>query len=212
MSNVVASAIFCAKNTKKAENGDWGRTPVAIGQARNIVDSIMAFDNAVGRTTKTAVDGYNTIAKSEKLLEYAGKGVKYIAAHINPLICISSGAKVLTSDDKTSTLVQQTASLGAMFAGEAWMKKNLDKSLIKIWKTLSEMKCTKGLTEKALEFVKTHKCEGKIPTIIHGVAFVIGSCSAYAVGEKFGNLLTGAKTTSQTDSPEKTQTTDKTEV
>lgn len=185
MSNVVASAIFCARNTKKAENGDWGRAPVAIGQARNIIDSVMSYDNAIGRGTQNWVNKFNAAAESEKVLHGMGKAVNFLAKNINPLICVTSGVKVLTAEDKHSTLIQETAALSAMFAGEAWMKNNLSK--------VTEIKGIDKIAEKIMAFSKTFKGGGAIPAAIKGTAFVIGSCTAYNVGSKFGHLLTDKK-------------------
>lgn len=185
MSNVIASAIFCARNTKKAENGDWGRVPVAVGQARNIVDSVLSYDNAIGRGTQHFVNGLNTAAESEKVLRGLGKTVNFFAKNINPLICVTSGVKVMTAEDKHSTLIQETAALSAMFAGEAWMKDNLSK--------VAEIKGIDKIAEKVMAFSKTFKGGGVIPAAIKGTAFVIGSCTAYNMGSKFGHLLTDKK-------------------
>jgi len=118
MGNVLASAIFCIRNEDKVKNGDIGRLPVAIGQGRNVVNSIMSFDNAIGKTAKTAVDALEIASKDEALLKYAGKAVNFVGDHINPLICVSSGIKVLTSDDKASAFVTQASALSGMFAVE----------------------------------------------------------------------------------------------
>lgn len=180
---VTRSAIFGTRNIEKTEEGHIGKASVAAGQGAKVVDYICTLDNKVGKTTKTAVDALKKVAQNEKLLDYAGKAVNFAAKNINPLICASAGIDVFMSEYKESALVTNATALGAMFAAEHWMKNNLDK--------LPEKKELKGISEKVMKFARENKCEGKLPGIIHGVAFVVGSCTAYNVGNKFGNLLLG---------------------
>lgn len=184
MPNVISSAIFCARNVDKAENqGKVGRWSVAAGQAKKVADHVSTLDNTLGREAQAAIDAFKTASKSSKALEYAGKAVDFAAKNINPLICVSSGIDVLMADDKESALVTNTAALTSMFAGEKLMKEYMDE--------IPKIKGVDRIAEKVLEFAKKFKCEGKLPSIIHGVAFVTGSCLAYSAGEGFGKLLLG---------------------
>lgn len=184
MSNVVSSAIFCVRNVDKAENqGKVARWAVVTGQAKKVTDYVVKLDNNLCKSAKSAVDSLSTFAKSEKLFDYAGKAVNFAAKNINPLICVSAGIDVLNADDKETALVTNATALTSMFAVEELMKKYLDE--------IPKMDFMKGITKKVMQFAKNNKCEGKLPTIIHGVAFVAGSCTAYNLGEKFGYLLLG---------------------
>ena len=186
MSNVdvVATGIFCAKNVDKAtEQGKIGRIGVAAGQCKNLLTEVAKYDNAAGEGSKVVLSTMRNMANNDALLKFAGKAVNFAADNINPLICVSAGIDVLTADDKKSALITNTTALGSMFAVESLMKKHLD--------DIPKMDCMKGISEKVLKFAEGTKAEGKLPSIIHGVAFVIGSCTAYAAGEKFGHLLTG---------------------
>lgn len=184
MSNIISSAIFCARNVDKAEDqGKVGRWGVAAGQMKKVTDYVSTLDNSLGKGTKATIDTLHTVAKSEKLLDFAGKAVDFASKNINPLICVSAGIDVLNSDDKQSAVVTNTTALASMFAVEDLMKKHMDK--------VPKMKCMKSIVEKFAKFEKENKCEGKIGTIIHGVAFVAGSCTAYNIGQQFGNLLIG---------------------
>lgn len=190
MSNVVSSAIFCARNVDKAESqGKIGRWAVAAGQAKKVADHVASLDNIYGKHAKASIDALKTLSKSEKLLHYAGKAVDFASRNVNPLICVSAGIDVLSSDDKESALVTNGTALASMFAVEHLMKKHLSE--------IPKMECMKGITEKVLKFAGGSKAKGKIPSIIHGVAFVVGSCTAYGVGEKFGQLLVGKKAEQQ---------------
>lgn len=178
--------IFGGRSLDKAEtNGDPVRGLIACGQIFNAAKSAEKLDGTIGQSAKTAVDAFKSLSKSDKLFGYAGKALKIVGDNINPLICISSGIDVLTSEDKTSAFITNGCALSSMFAVEHLMKKHLD--------DIPKMECMKGITEKVLKFSEGSSAKGKIPSIIHGVAFVIGSCTAYSVGQKFGELLVGPK-------------------
>jgi len=182
MSNPVSSMIFCARNFDKAENENKvGRWAVVAGQAKKVTDYVVTLDNQLGKESKAAVDVLSKHAKNEKLLDFAGKAVNLASKNINPLICVSSGIDVLRSDDKESTAVVAGSALATMFVGENLMKKHLD--------DIPKIKGVDKIAEKVMKVAKDCKIEGKVPAIIHGVAFVVGSCTAYNVGEKFGKLL-----------------------
>lgn len=207
MSNVVSSMIFCARNVDKAENqGKVGRWPVAIAQANNIFKAVADYDSKLGNTAKAALDAIHTASSEEKLLECATKGVNFLSKNINPLICVSAGLDVLTSDDKEAALATNTAALTSMFAVEGLMKKHLDGLIIsaknkvltvenaekiaqKLTKVAKGDKVADKVAEGIIKFAKDDKGKGKVHSIIHGVAFVIGSCTAYDAGDKFGKLL-----------------------
>lgn len=194
MSNVFSSAIFCARNTNKAESGDYGRIPVAIGQAKNVMNSIMTLDNTIGKGAKTAVDAFHQVCKSEPILEYIGKGVDLASKHVNSLICISAGLKVYNSDDKLSAAVQQTSALVSMFTVESLMKKYLDE--------IPKIKGIDKIAQKVLQFSAKTPGAKPIPAIIKGVTFVIGSTAGFMAGEKFGKLLTAGREAKQAEETE----------
>jgi len=182
MSNPVSSLIFCCRNVDKVEYEDkMGRFPVAIAQANNVFQAVQKLDGTVGKTAKTASDVLANAAKEEKVLAYAGKGVKFLSEHVNPLICVSSGLDVLKADDKEKAFVTNATALGAMFLVEDQMKKHLD--------DIPKQKIFKKVVEKIMKFAESYKCEKGLPAVAHGVAFVVGSCTAYSLGEKFGNLV-----------------------
>lgn len=185
MSNIVSSAIFCARNVDKAENQDKvGRWAVAAGQAKKVVDYVVKLDTEVGKNAQEAVNLFKKISEKQKVIQYAGKyagkAVDIASRNVNPLICVSSAIDVLQAKDKESALVTNATALSAMFAGESLMKKHLD-DVVKI-KGIDE------IAKKVLDFAAKHNFKG-LPAIVHGAAFVVGSCAAYSVGEKFGNLL-----------------------
>lgn len=182
MTNAVASAIFCARNIDKSEKGEYGRIPVFIGQGKNVINSIMTLDNAVGKTTQSAVEAVHKMAKAEPLLGTLGKGIEFASKNINFLICVSGGVKVATADDKVSAAIEQTSALGAMFGAEYLMKKHMD-SLLKV-------DGISHVNKKIQNLAASQKEYKALPKMIRGILFVVGSCAGFGIGEKIGKSLT----------------------
>lgn len=192
MSNVISSAIFCARNVEKAETQDKvGRWAVAAGQAKKVFDYVQTLDNKVGEKARSAQSVMKTVAKEEKIVKGIGKAVDYASKNVNPLICVSSGIDVLRSDDKEYTAVTSAAALAAMFGTEAFMKDHMDSVAKKGVEKLSKIKGASKIIEKVATTIKGSKYGKAAPAIVHGTAFVVGSCLGYAGGEEFGKLLIG---------------------
>lgn len=198
MANVVSSIIFCARNIDKAENqGRVGRWPVAIAQANNIFKSVKKLDNSLGKGARTASEILQKGAKGEKLLDSTVKGLNVLSKNINPLLCISAGIDVLNSDDKVEAITTNTMSLASMFTVEGLMKKHLDNCIEIGKKGILKAGTTNETLGKIVKSISKTKHSNKISAIVSGVAFVIGSCTAYSVGSKFGELLVVKKENSQ---------------
>ena len=184
IASAVAAGIFCARNVDKAENqGRIGRWVPAGGQLANVTKYVSSLDNKVGKGTQEAVNIFRKAAQNEKLLDYAGKAVNFASKHVNHFLVASAGIDILMADDKEEAIVTNTTALGSMFAVEKLMKEHL--------KDIPKMERMKGISEKVMKFAKENKCEGKLPGIIHGVAFVLGSCTAYGAGEQLGKFILG---------------------
>ena len=203
MSNIVSSTIFCGRNIDKAKNQEKvSRYSVAVGQSKNVFDKVKHFketqsvinnvktvfnevlslDTKLEKSTKSALTSLSIFAENSKSLEYVGKAVDFAGKHVNQLICVSSGIDILKADDKEAAFVTNTTALMTMFGVEKLMKKHLD--------NIPKTKCMERITKKVLKFAEKKPFRG-IPAIIHGVSFVIGSCTAYSIGEKFGKILIG---------------------
>lgn len=189
MSNIVSSAIFCARNFDKTESKlqddktsvAASRFLIAAGQGKKVLDYVRTLDNEIGHGANGAVDAVKAVGKDNKLFKYGVEAIDFASKKINPLIIASSGLDVLTSDDKDSTLITNAGALSAMFATEDLMKKHMDK--------IPKMKYIKPIAEKIMKFAAKHGMEARLPAAVHGVAFVVGSCAAYSMGEKFGSLV-----------------------
>lgn len=165
----VANILFTIRNGNRANNGEGGRGLVTVGQAAKFFKQVSNYDNMFGKGTRSAINAFNRISENDKVFRGISKGVKFASEHINPLICVSSGINVLTSEDKQSAVIAEAGNLAGMFAMEGWMKKNLD-----------------GIVDK-LPISKKWK------PIVRGIAFVIGSIGAsticYNIGKKIAKNL-----------------------
>ncbi len=159
-----STLLFFIRNGKRAQDGEGGRGFVAIGQGAKVFKQISEYDNIFSRGAKSAVNAFKAVAENDKVFNGIAKGVKFASENVNPLIVVSSGINVLTSEDKQSTVIAEAGNLAAMFAIEGWMKKNLDNLL------------------KDLPISK------KWYPIVRGIAFVIGSIGASTAGYKLGKF------------------------
>lgn len=182
LTDAVKATIFGARRANKVTEEDYGSLPVATGQIKNAINSIMALDNKIGKGAQTAVDVFQKACKSEPILEYVGKGAKLAGDHVNSLICLSAGIKVFNADDKVAAGVQQGVALTSMFAVESLMKKHMD--------DITKIKGVDKIAQRVLEFSAKTPGFKPLPAIIKGVAFVIGSTTAFMVGEKVGKYAT----------------------
>ena len=180
----VSSLIFACRNVDKTKGGEIGRAPVAAAQGIKVANEVVRYNKALSTGADAAISAFDTIAKHSKVVDYGLKGVRWAVNNVNPLICVSSGIKTLTAEDKISTAIKEVGALSTMFAGEAIAKKLLNN------KELHKNIATK-LTEYAPKLMTKAKplFSGKIGNIIKGLTFVGASIASYTVGEKLGNNL-----------------------
>ena len=171
MFSAISSAIFAYRNVGKTKNGEIGRAPVAAAQAVSVVNEVARYNATLAKGADAAISVFNKVAGKSKVAECVVKATKWGVNNVNPLICVSSGIKIATSEDKTSTAIKEVGALTAMFAGESIAKKALP------------------------ELVKKLPVGNKAGAVIKGLAFVGASIASYAIGEKIGtDLAKEAKT------------------
>ncbi len=183
----IPSGIFCYRNCKKVENGEKARSTVAFAQGAKIVDAFTRYNDSTIKTTNKALSIFNKYAQKSKLVDYTGKAVNWATHNVNPLICMASGVKVLTSDDKTRTGITEIGALSGMFLGEGLIKHTMPKYINEsnIQKLANKFKDTKFLKGIAKAITKPGN-SGKAASIIKGLLFVCGSISSYSIGQKIG--------------------------
>ena len=163
MFSAISSAIFAYRNIGKTQRGEIGRAPVAAAQTAGVISEIARYNATLAKGTDAAVGVFTNLAKKSKVMEGVVKATKWGVNNVNPMICVSSGIKVLKSD--TIQTLKEIGALSAMFAGEAIAKKALP------------------------ELVKKLPVGGKVGAIIKGLGFVAASICSYAIGEKLGDNL-----------------------
>ncbi|MBR5554817.1 hypothetical protein IKU74_02275 [bacterium] len=187
MFSPVASTIFAFRNAEKTKNGEVGRSVVTVGQGVGVLKEVAKYDNIFAAGAKGALDAFNTMAKENKALSYAGKCLKFTADNVNPLICASGVIKVAMSDDKVHDGIVESVSLAGMFAGEALMKDNFNDFFNeKTFKSIAKKAEQSGVLKDFAELVQKSKYTGKVASVLKGVAFVMGSIGSYSLAQKVG--------------------------
>lgn len=102
---------------------------IASGQilnaAKDTSSIIKGSATTLAENITSAEESIKALSKSDKTIKGIAKVVNFTADNINPLICATSGLKVLTSDEKEKDAVKESIALGTMFASEAAAKKVL---------------------------------------------------------------------------------------
>lgn len=185
MFSAVASSFFAVRNAKKTEDGEVGRSAVALGQTAGVVQEVAKYDGAIANTARSACSVFSDLAKQSKAFEYAGKFTQFAVNNVNPLICVSGGIKTLMSDDKVKTGTIEAAALAAMFAGEGLTKRYYDKAInSQTCKNLIQKASKAPVLKSLFEYLSKNKLEGKAGMIIKGLTFVTASITSYNAGEK----------------------------
>lgn len=189
----ISSLLFFGRNGFVAASEDKFKEPQMVGQAgnfgKNLAEHLAKYDNAAGKTARTAVDALKMAAESDKVIGYAGKTLDFAMRYVNPLICVSAGIDILRSKDPKTTSIIDLTALACMFGGEYWFN-HYAKEILKV----------KGI-DKIAEGIMKCKHGDKIAEIIRGVAFVLTSYASYNVGKKFGTMV--ARTVKEPEQEEK---------
>jgi len=139
---IVSSMAFAVRNTDKCiRKGDKTRGAVALCQSVGTLDNVsQATSSIFSNVTKTAgnvlskADGvvekvFSKIDKSGEFLDGAMKATgattkigALAQKAVNPLLCISSGIRVMKDDDQYAALIEETGAMTGMFAAESAMK------------------------------------------------------------------------------------------
>ena len=183
----VSSLAFGVRNAGKVANGDVGRAPIPFVQSFNAVCDAAA-NGAKNGFVKVSEGANKLIEHADKLGAKAGvenassKIFKTTSKLVNPLLCGAAGVRVLRDEDKKSALIEETAGLTAMFAGEGIYKafRNVTESAIKnnsyenIAKDLTNCKSKFGLTgmmtKKAGNILQNAPKDGVLKKAITGIA------------------------------------------
>lgn len=177
----VATLVFGIRRADKAENGDVGSWAVAAGQGTKFVNGLAQCESPIGKKTQSCLDYLKGASKNEKLLDYAGKGLKWMSEHVNPLIIGVSVFDTITSDDPASAFVTNTTALSSMFAAEHLMKTKVKEPMLN---SVMDM-------AKASKNVHIAKHAKTVAGVAYDAAFLGASIGSYYLGNKIGEALLG---------------------
>lgn len=166
MSNPISSIIFAYRNVDKTQKGEIGRAPVAAAQSMNVLGELAKYNKLIAKGANATTSFLEKYATKSDIVRYSLNGVNWATKNVNPLICISGGAKVIMSDNKLETGINEACSLSTMFAGEAIAKEILPK------------------------IVKKLPVGSKVGGIIKGLLFVGASIGSYSLGSFIGKDIT----------------------
>ena len=216
---IAKNAVFSSRRTDRAVNADnvavsLGNANVAAGQIKNAMEAadLLAKGSKSGifAACKGAKDAIVSMSEGSKVLQGAGKVVEFTADHINPVITVVGGVKVLTADNKEDALTQEALALGGMFFAEGITKEALmmEKKVkdpvtgkkvyvkrTKLYDSNPMLKAQAENIEKAInDYCSTKKLFGKIsmkhaPNIGKALLFVGASIGGYAAGQALGEKI-----------------------
>lgn len=177
----VASLVFGIRRADKAENGDFGSWAVAAGQGTKFVNGLAQCESPIGKKTQSVLEYLKDASKSEKLISYAGQGLKWTSEHVNPIIIGVSVLDTITADDPASAFVTNTTALSSMFAAEHLVKTKLKTPIMNSVMDIA----------KASKNAKIAKHANTFAGLAYDAAFLGASIGSYYVGNKLGEALLG---------------------
>lgn len=214
----VSGLVFSSRRTNKALEADNPMVSImnldiATGQvfkagecALNIAQE-SENKNGITNLITSAEENIKEMSKSAKAFSTAEKVIKFTADHINPIIMVTSGIKIATSDDIEKAALIEVPAVGTMlFVTEPLYKKivgisktkRIDGKLIaieqdplfkeQIEKAIKKNPFMENQIKAISDFCKTSKFFKHAPNVIKGLGFVFASIGGYELGKCIGEL------------------------
>lgn len=178
---LVRSTLFGIRNADKVVNtNDKGRILADVGQLTNAAKAAAQLDNALGKGAQAAINAMGSVAENNKALSLASKGARWASQNVNPLLIGAAGYRVLTSDDKETSLKREIWGMSSMFAVESAIRAGFSSD-----KFASIRASLKSPVARSLL------------GIAEGVVFVLGSIAGSTFGYKLGEYFYPDKKGSQ---------------
>ncbi len=206
---IASNAIFSCRRAAKGfnaldEHPVYGAMNMDIAAGQVLKGVRVAEGLAPGVSAVASSSGiFNTLAESGKAIKALSKFVDFTSKNINPIICVTSGVKVLGSDDKVNTAAKEALALTTMFASEGAAKAILAMPIVKNGgKAVSHNGIARSFVAKQIEALEetcaTKKLFDKIPlngmpSALKGVFFVLASIYGYKLGAYVAEKVTGYK-------------------
>ena len=208
---VASNAVFSTRRVSRGvdsmeETPVYGSMNIAIAGGQ-VFKGVKAAQTVapIAETTATATNVLNSVAETSKTLKSLGTVFGVISNNINPLICVTSGIKVLGSDDKVDTAARESINLITMFAAEGAAKSIMGMPSIECSNGSLKQAIKEGLYTKSPviknwvdDFVKY--CQKTkignytlnfLPPTLKGLAFAGASIAGYKLGQRLSNCILG---------------------
>lgn len=137
MPSVISSTIFSTRRANSGADAIVTSNPlvgamnmdIAGGQIVNAVKGVSNIAkgsaNSLAEGITSAEESIRALSQGDKVVGGIAKVLNFTADHINPIICATSGVKVLTSENKKDEAIKEGTALGVMFASESLAKNAL---------------------------------------------------------------------------------------
>lgn len=203
---VATNAIFSVRRASKGidsmqDNPAYGlmNMDIAAGQT---IKGLTAIGALAGTEFEGAKKWIQASAANNKAFGGVAKALNFTANNINPIICVTSGIKVLGSDDKIDAAARESLALGSMFLFEGTAKKvlGMPKMVVNPETGKKEAQHVDGLykklfKEKQVEAIKqyfeTKKALKYVPSAAKGLGFVAASIGGYKLGSLLAEQFLG---------------------
>lgn len=138
---VASNAVFSVRRASRgmdsiADNPIYGAMNMDIAAAQTLKGAraakVIADASSYSlEAASGATEAIKNLSNTNKFVSGLSQVVNFTADHINPIICATSGVKVLYADDKVDAAARESLALGAMFGAENLAKKALGMPVIK---------------------------------------------------------------------------------
>lgn len=206
---VASNAIFSARRLDRGieaigENPLYGtmNLEIAAGQTFKGTQAATTLASAtnkeVAQTLKGAAETIKKASEGSKFINGAGKVLKFTADNINPIICVTSGIKVLGSEDKVDTAAREVIALPTMFLAEKLARKAIGMPTFSKGKAVNQKALFENQIRTFDDFCQKNKLFDKIslkyvPGVAKGLFFVGASIAGYKLGNKIADCFLGKK-------------------
>lgn len=204
---VASNAVFSARRLDRGfdaigENPLYGamNMDIAAGQTlkgTQAATTLASVSNKeVAQTLQGATEAMKKASEGSKFLNGTGKVLKYTADHINPIICVTSGIKVLGSEDKVDTAAREVIALPSMFLAEKLARKAIGMPTFSKGKATSQKAFFENQIRTFDDYCQRNKLFDKVslkylPGVTKGLFFVGASIAGYKLGNKVADCLLG---------------------
>ncbi len=210
--SIVSGTIFSSRRTNRAVEATNPMVSVmnldiATGQIFKAAEGAVNIaqetknSNGIANLITTAEENIKEMSKGAKVMQGVGKAVKFTADHINPIIMVTSGVKVATSNDKERAALTEVPAVATMlFVTEPAYKKfmgiaknkRVDGKLVAIEQEALYKRnpFLKKQAEALNDYCATKKLFNvsmkHAPKVLKGLGFVAASISGYELGRLAG--------------------------